>query len=240
MGRLSSYTEFAPPPHLASSVACLWVRTVDADGTQLVVPDGCIDLVASRSGIATAGPDTGPAPARVQAGDTIFGIRFKPGAAPPILGWPAAALRDARVPLDDLWGRPARDLDRAGLLDAVAQRAKHAAPPDPEVQNALAELASGRRVSDLPATLFLSDRQLRRRFHAAVGYGPKVFARVLRLQRLLALAPATPPGNLARLAADAGYADHAHMAAETARLTGLAPSALLDDRFPQARPTLAA
>jgi transcriptional regulator GlxA family with amidase domain len=108
------------------------------------------------------------------------------------------------------------------------------------VQQAIAELARGVQVSELPERLFLSERQLRRRFHVAIGYGPKVFDRVMRLQRLLALAPAASPGGLARLAADAGYADHAHMAAETARLTGLPPTALLDDRFPQAEEALAA
>jgi AraC-like DNA-binding protein len=60
-----------------------------------------------------------------------------------------------------------------------------------------------------------------------------VLARVLRLQRMLALAP-WAGDNLARLAAEAGYADHAHLASETVALTGLTPRALLDDRFAQA------
>jgi transcriptional regulator GlxA family with amidase domain len=94
-------------------------------------------------------------------------------------------------------------------------------------------------VSDLPGELHISERQLRRRFHAAIGYGPKTFARVVRLQRMLALAPGAGD-NLARLAAEAGYADHAHMASECARLTGKTPSALLDGRFAQATPALAA
>ena len=36
--------------------------------------------------------------------------------------------------------------------------------------------------------LGVSERQLRRRFADAVGYGPKTLARVLRFQRFLALA----------------------------------------------------
>ena len=235
----SSYRELPPPRHLAASVACLWVREVDAAGTHVVLPDGCIDIVASSAGVLTAGPDTGPVPTTLSAGETIVGVRFRPGAAAPVLGWPASELRDQRVALEDLWGKRAREVIERGLLDAVARRLRDAPPPDPVVQQAIAELAGGARVSDLPARLFLSERQLRRRFHAAIGYGPKVFERVLRLQRLLALAPATP-GSLARLAAEAGYADHAHMAAECARLTGLSPSALLDVRFPQAQEPLAA
>jgi AraC-like DNA-binding protein len=244
----STYRELPPPRHLAASVACLWVREVDAAGTHVVLPDGCIDIVASSAGVLTAGPDTGPVPTTLRAGETIVGVRFRPGAAAPVLGWPASELRDQRIPVGELDGvksfRAALEVgaarkDLTPAVEAVARRLRDAPPPDPVVQQAIFELVRGRRVGELPELLFLSERQLRRRFHVAVGYGPKVFERVLRLQRMLALAPATS-GSLARLAAEAGYADHAHMAAETARLTGLPPGALLDDRFAQAAEPLAA
>ena len=244
----STYRELPPPPHLAASVACLWVRHPAADGTHLVVPDGCIDLVSSRRGVFVAGPDTGPMPTTLHAGDTVLGVRFAPGAAAPVLGWPADELRDRRIPLDDLPGvksfLAALELgvakkDLTPSVGVVAGLLRDAPPPDPIVRAAVSALERGRRVRDLPVELHLSERQLRRRFHAAVGYGPKVLARVLRLQRMLALAPGAR-GNLARLAAEAGYADHAHMASETAALTGLAPGALLDDRFPQGTAALAA
>ncbi len=47
---------------------------------------------------------------------------------------------------------------------------------------------------------------------AAFGYGPKTLDRVLRLQRFLALGPGrTEPPGWPELAADAGYADQAHL-----------------------------
>ena len=75
----------------------------------------------------------------------------------------------------------------------------------------------------------LSERQLRRRFERAVGYGPSTLARVLRFQRFLrrAHAPESRAAPLARLAAEAGYADQAHLARECRRLSGLSPSSLL-------------
>jgi AraC-like DNA-binding protein len=234
----STYREFAPPPRLATAIACVWTRHTTAPGAHLVVPDGCIDLVATPRGLVVAGPDTGPVPTAVHPGETLFGLRFRPGAAAPVLGWPAHELRDRRTPVEELWGREARPVASLHeLLEAVARR--DAPPPDPIVRAAVHALARGRLVGDLPEELHLSERQLRRRFHASVGYGPKVLARVLRLQRMLALAPGVA-GNLARLAAEAGYADHAHMASETVVLTGLAPRALLDDRFAQATHALAA
>jgi len=242
MGRLSStYRELPPPPRLAASVACVWMRHTAAPGTHLVVPDGCIDLVASPRGLLVAGPDTGPMPTAAHAGTTIFGLRFRPGAAAPVLGWPAHELRDRRTPLEELktpgvksfFAALEAGVAKKDLTLAVAWRLREAPPPDPIVGAAVHALARGRRVSDLPAELHLSERQLRRRFHAAVGYGPKVLARVLRLQHMFALAP-WAGDNLARLAAEAGYADHAHLASETVALTGLTPRALLDDRFAQA------
>jgi AraC-like DNA-binding protein len=246
-----SYRELPPPPHLAASVGCLWIREVDAAFTNHVIPDGCIDLVAFDSGrFLVAGPDTGPMPTALEAGETIVGVRFRPGAAPPILGWPADELRDQRVELDNLKGVKSciaalefgvGKQDLTPLCEVVAGRLRDAPPPDPLVRAAAARIVADPaiRVSDLPSELHLSERQLRRRFHAAIGYGPKTFARVARLQRMLALAPSAG-GNLARLAAEAGYADHAHMASECARLTGRTPSALLDGRFAQAAQALAA
>jgi AraC-like DNA-binding protein len=55
-----------------------------------------------------------------------------------------------------------------------------------------------------------------------------MLARVMRLQRLLALAPRHD--GLAELALASGYADQAHMTAECTRLAGLPPAALLRAR----------
>ena len=76
--------------------------------------------------------------------------------------------------------------------------------------------------------LAISESQLRRRFLAEVGIGPKALQRTLRFQGYLALAQATRPGSLvADLAATVGYADQAHLSRECQRLTGLTPRELL-------------
>ena len=66
----------------------------------------------------------------------------------------------------------------------------------------------------------------RRRFLAAVGYGPKMLERVLRLRRFLAGGLGGSDG-LARAAVEAGYADQAHLSRECRALTGLTPGELL-------------
>jgi methylphosphotriester-DNA--protein-cysteine methyltransferase len=81
------------------------------------------------------------------------------------------------------------------------------------------------RVADVAAALGVSERQLHRRTLAAIGYGPKVLARVARLRRLVAVAEE----SLALRALEAGYASQAHMTDEVRRMTGLTPVRFLED-----------
>jgi transcriptional regulator GlxA family with amidase domain len=110
------------------------------------------------------------------------------------------------------------------LLSVLGERARRAGPPDPLVRAAIQRLARD-DVSSLARELSVSERQLRRRFAGAVGYGPKRLARVLRLGR--ALAAARTDGDLARAAFECGYADQAHFSNDCRALAGVPPSALL-------------
>jgi transcriptional regulator GlxA family with amidase domain len=91
-------------------------------------------------------------------------------------------------------------------------------------------LACGMAVSAASREVALTDRHLRRRFHDAVGYGPKTLQRVLRLRRFLALAESSASSDLARVASEAGYADQPHLTRECGELAGLPPAALLASR----------
>ncbi|MFD0904020.1 DUF6597 domain-containing transcriptional factor [Actinomadura sediminis] len=214
----------------AAGLVCAWSASLP-DGAepfvQRVVPDGCVDLIWWDGEIMVAGPDTGPMPAVMRPGASMVGVRFGPGAAPPVLGVPGDAVRDARVPLRELWGGDADRLAeavasagrpeqrRSVLVRGVAGRA--AGPVDPMVPVVVSGLARGpvRAVAD---AVGLSERQLRRRSLAAFGYGPKVLQRVLRFQRGVRLARA---GRAAAEAAyEAGFADQAHFAHEVRDLAG--------------------
>ncbi|MGP0049955.1 MAG: helix-turn-helix domain-containing protein [Solirubrobacteraceae bacterium] len=83
----------------------------------------------------------------------------------------------------------------------------------------------GVSVTSVAADLGVSERTLHRRTTAAVGYGPKVLARVVRLRRLVAAADE----SLSRRAFEAGYASQAHVNDEVRRLTGMTPVRFLKD-----------
>jgi AraC-like DNA-binding protein len=225
------YREIAPPPDMAAHVACLW--TSAAVGGR-VLPDGCADLVWRGSGLVVAGPATRPVPAEVPVGTPVFGVRFRLGAAGAALGLPAEALADLTVPAAELWGPAVDERVAAGglpaLVQAVRVRLRAAERIDPLTRAAALVLARpDARVAEVGDRLGISERQLRRRFADAVGYGPKTLARVLRFQRFLALADgaAAGRGELSTLAFAAGYADQAHLTRECVRLSGRTPAALL-------------
>jgi AraC-like DNA-binding protein len=245
-----TYRELPPPAVLREHVLCAWtLRPVPGGDDGAVLPDGCMDIVWREGiGLVTAGPDTGPVTVARPGGSTVIGVRFRPGAGSAMLGVPASELRDLRVPLADVWDGDADRLeerlheasstaDRLELLQgALRERLARVERPDRLVAAAIMRLYSNDpgRVGGLGDALGISERQLRRRFHTAVGYGPKTLARVLRFQRVLALAArrGAPRGDLARLALDAGYADQAHMTTEVTRLAGEPPARLLAARRP--------
>ena len=225
------YREFAPAPDLAAHVACVWT-SVSRGGE--IYPDGCVDIVWRGDRLVIAGPATGPLASEVPVGTEVWGVRFRIGVAGAALGLPAGEFLDENVPVADLWG-PELD-ERVGLggpgalVAAVRERVRRA-PLDPLARAAALRMAvPGARVADLDVGL--SERQLRRRFEDAVGYGPKTLARVLRFQRFLALA--SGGGELARLALSAGYADQAHLTRECRRLAGRTPSELVAAGAPAA------
>ena len=214
------YREFPPPAALAPLVECVWTR-------------GCASDVIWRQGRGTiiVGPDTAARAYPRLAGELLIGLRFRPGAGGGGIGMPLDALRDRQV--------DAREIDRAfdldgelppaevfrALLTAAADRR-----PDPIVLAAAPRVAD-RDLAGLARELAISERQLRRRFHAAVGYGPATLARVLRFRRFLALAD-RGRDDLAGLAVDAGYADQAHLTRDFTAFGGSPPEAFFRRALP--------
>ncbi|QEV20986.1 helix-turn-helix domain-containing protein [Streptomyces alboniger] len=216
--------------------AVVWTRTATAapGDARPVLPDGCMDLLWTEGRLFVAGPDT-RAYVPTAAGGRYVGLRFHPGTAPALFGVPAHELRDRRVELADLWsaatvqrltGRVDGARDPVAALEEVAmERADEAGPPDPFLAEVVRSLGAGASVAATAKALGVNARLLHRRSLPAFGYGPKTLARVLRLQRALALAREGLP--YADTAAVAGFADQAHLARDVKELTGLPLTALL-------------
>jgi AraC-like DNA-binding protein len=194
------------------------------------------------------GPLTRPIVEVLAPGSTVVGLRFYPGAAQSVLGVPASELVDLTLGAEQLWGHAAAAVGErmaesgspeavpVHLQELVVRRLTDAAGRDDIVTEAVRRLMPWRNqdVSSLASSLSISASQLRRRCNAAVGFSPKTLQRMLRFQGFLArtqqrIAQSRAPtgDGLALLAAEAGYADQAHLTRECVRLTGLPLKAFL-------------
>ncbi|MEU3274566.1 helix-turn-helix domain-containing protein [Saccharomonospora sp. NPDC006951] len=221
------YEEVAPPVRLAGAVRCLWHARLE--GPKPIIPDGCLDLMVAGERVFVAGPDTATWHTGEAEGPVVHGIRFRPGHAPRVLGVAADELTNQRVSLAELWGthgaRTAERLvSRPGLLAEVVAGRLASSGSDPALDLMIRRFDHGvTRVGAAMAGLAGSERQLRRRFTSAVGYGPATYVRIARLRRAITLAGASGRRGLSALAVEAGYADQAHLARDCRELTGSTP-----------------
>lgn len=249
MWAMESYVERPPLPELAAMVRTVWIqRTGDSAYVQRHLPTGGVEIHFPLGGVPQlVGPLTGPVIDIIPAHTTIVGVRFQPGAAPPL---PTVLddLVDQRLSLTELWGSRAERLIEAMAGAATPERAllimqahlvrefRTAARADQLIGEAVRALMPWHLtdIGALAAHLAVSASQLRRRCLHATGVSPKALQRTLRFQGFLALAQAGASATgrrgadgMAGLAVDVGYADQAHLSRECLRLTGLTPRQLL-------------
>jgi AraC-like DNA-binding protein len=191
-------------------------------------------------------------PAEIAQGDPQTGLQLRLTwrGARALLGLPAGELAGDTVDLAHMWGRRASTLldrlasaaswrERFALLDAelmalaAAGRGDHGAPPEVGYAwDRLAETGGNLRIEELAREVGWSRRHLAEKLRAETGLAPKAAARVIRFEgacdRLLA--PDRP--SLARVAAEAGYVDQAHLSRDFRDLAGIPATAWLAERTP--------
>lgn len=126
-----------------------------------------------------------------------------------------------------------RDARRWAALvtrELVAALARNGEPrPAAAVGRALARLTRGVRVQEVADEVGYSRRHLSTLVRAECGLTPKELQRVARFERSRARLGHRP---LARVAAECGYADQAHLTREWVALAGCPPSTWLREEFP--------
>lgn len=203
-----------------------------------VVPDG-------RCGIALVdglpwwfGPDTAPwTPPR--AGVHVVGVRLSLTAGRRAAGAPLRQWKDTRAPLAAVWGtvaatrlawltaRAGSDGERVHLLIAATLARVDATGPPDGVATALARLVlTDTPVAEIARELGLSARQVHRRCLDGFGLAPSLLRRIARVHRAARHSAVGGETPLARLAADAGFTDQAHLCREVLAMSGRTPRAV--------------
>jgi AraC-like DNA-binding protein len=240
---VQGYAEGFPSPPLTAYVLCWSVHRIDARSSAYrhrSAPNGSVELVCEvGQQPLLVGPQTGPLVRTLSPGATVVSLRLRPEIAAAVLGLPAYELADQIVALEDalpaarlLCERIAAEPKRAvaALEGTVSAQLARRSATDRMVTFGVERLtARATAVSSLAASMFVSERHLRRRFKAATGLSPKTLDRVLRFQRFLALVHTGGWSRfgLARTAAALGYADQAHLTRECVQLSGLPPAELI-------------
>lgn len=166
-----------------------------------------------------------------------FTIRFQPTGLARLFGLPMTELVDQGLALGDVLKRQTArlevDLAKALTFEArvaVAQAWIAAALADARPYDEMDHIArllakSGGRIAiaRLADRAGLSARQLQRRFLRDVGVTPKFYGRLTRFDAALAARNRQPDQTWARIAAEAGYADEAHLSREARALCGMTP-----------------
>jgi AraC-like DNA-binding protein len=168
----------------------------------------------------------------------VIAIRFRPGGAAVFLRGPLVEYRENVLSRDTCgtdfgFGFDAidalaalTDAERVRLLERELLARTATLRVDAAVRHArrrIAETYGAVRVEILASETGLTMRQLQRRFDTVVGLTPKALARVVRLQRAIALAR-DGRATLARIAAAAGYADQAHFNRQFREIAGVTPT----------------
>jgi AraC-like DNA-binding protein len=244
---------FVPDPRLAEVVAVLWdVDVTDAEqaraATIKVLPTTSPLLIIHyrtsmgsnlRSAYRRIASGIQTRTVTVRADGAIGGVlvRLKAQAACRVFGRELAALTDTTMGLDDIFGDA--EMSRLEQMLAEAKDARErvtrveqfllaqisARQSDPIVERAMLGLQRNPAMSmtRLAARLDICERHLRRRFNRVTGAGPKLFARVARVEKIIAAR--VNGGRWGDIAYAAGYNDQAHLVNEFRSLVGEPPEA---------------
>jgi AraC-like DNA-binding protein len=220
------YREHPPPPALRPFVRCLWELEHDYGGSTysrerlwatpyaelLVIRAGRYESGRTLQGAVFMGPRTRPLTLVADQRVELVAARFEVGGAADLLAVPPSDLVDVVADAADVGaGTSATSLaELAGSL----HRALDGATPDPVVAAAsriLEEWCGRASVAGLARATGTTVRTLQRHFDRSAGMSPGTLARIIRFNRARELLVRDSRVDLAELAAETGYADHAHL-----------------------------
>ncbi|MCC3291747.1 helix-turn-helix transcriptional regulator [Arthrobacter sp. zg-Y1110] len=249
--RLPAFHRLLPPDPLRDRFRWVWIPEWDlAPGKvsrQEVLPFPALNLVVQEEGVSLSGPATRRSFRDLAGRGWAVGMLLRPAAVPVFTDDPGG-LRDAEIPFhapdlhtavmaamscgaggagDDDDG--ARRRERAAAAVAAWLEARVPVPTaEAEAANRLEDLIQSdrelTRVDQAADQLGVSVRTLQRLARRFVGLPPLAMIRRYRLQEAAERLRGNTELSIADVAADLGYADHAHLANAFREVLGFTPS----------------
>jgi len=234
-----------PEDDLVDVVDQHWIVRWDQPGSQAlrheVLPDPSINLVVEPAGRLLYGVGSGRFVHELTGRGTVVGTKFRPGGFSGFCPGPVSAFTGRALTLPEAFGPAGAQLDGelavaidiAAIICTVSEFLRRRRPAsDPqralvmEVLEAMRTAAPGTAVGDVAASFALTPRTLQRMFARHVGASPKQVLQRLRRQRAVDQISEGSVSSLARLAAELGYFDQAHLAQDFRTTLRRSPSAI--------------
>lgn len=241
--RLPSFHREPVSVELAGLIRWFWIpRWRLAPGRssrQELLPFPASNLVVQPEGVSLAGPTTGASHRDLRGAGWAVGALLRPAGVASLCDEPQR-IRNAEVPFE------APELHREVVLamtdaDEAAGRARaataytrwaaeHLTPVDAHgaLANAMEDLIATDqsivRVEQVARRLGLSTRSVQRLGRRYIGLTPLAVIRRYRLQEAAQRLRDDPSVTIAQVAADLGYADHAHLTTDFRTVLGLTPN----------------
>lgn len=178
----------------------------------------------------------------------MVGARFYPDGVYPFFGVPVGEFNDKIISLNSLLGIRGKEIENR-MLDAKTNEQRVRLLHDfllDQLGKSLVRNRSGHEmvnhainllrtnpclsIEALASQLYVSDRQLERKFSEVVGMTPKLLSRMERFLNVFKIVRSHHVENLTALAVEVGYYDQAHFIHEFKNFTGLNPKAYLNER----------
>jgi len=223
----------------------------EMSGPEPVLPNGCVEIIFDfrdrfmtyHSGnVAEIQPRSivaGQLTSRLVIGPSgetdMFGVRLRSESAFSMLGISMFEIRDQIVDLHDVIGAAENELFEKlaaanGFNERIAVFEKYlftlkTRPVNTELTECVSVLRStngAKQIAHCAVDLRWSERRLERAFNEQIGLSPKLFARILRFQSLLASADKDNSALLDHAFA-AGYYDQSHMIRDFRSFAGVTP-----------------
>lgn len=242
--RLPQFHRLPAPPAVTELVAWFWIPEWDIEpgrsSRQEIVAYPALNLVVDADAVTLSGATTRLSHRDLRGSGWAVGALLRPAAVAALIEDPASLVDTERVLDAGAGAAELRDavVSAMGSGEGHRERAvealsrwleEHVAPVgDPARQaNAIMDVLMGDAAALTPeeaaTRLAVSVRTLQRMTHRHVGLSPAAMIRRRRLQEAAQRVRENPEADLASIAAELGYADHAHLTRDFQAVLGIAP-----------------
>ncbi len=228
-------THVPPAEDLRPYVALYWIVEWDARDpyVQETLPHPCVHLVVQGHQGLAYGVVKGKFSIVLQGRSRAFGIKFRPGGFYPFLRGPLSRLTNRTEPVSAFFdvnaaarftGAP--DVASAEhLLRGARPRRAAAAETAGQIAEAIADDRTLTTVDGVATRFDVPTRALQRMFSRYIGVSPKWVINRYRLHEVVERLTRGETVDWARLAADLGYFDQAHLIRDFKAVVGQTPGA---------------